>query len=118
MNKEKTSNIPAVLAYIPLIGWLYVYFLHRQNEFAMFHLRQSVGLVLFLIGSFVLWAVVGWLIAWIPYMAFVSVALFSIVIAAYIFGVIAWVGGIINALNYRATTLPGFGGWAATLPLR
>jgi hypothetical protein len=61
--------------------------------------------------------VVAWLIAWIQYMAFLSMALFSIVIAVYIFGVVAWVGGIINALNYRAAILPGFGAWAATLPL-
>ena len=115
---NKSSRLPAVLAYLPIIGWLYVYFLHRQNGLAMYHLRQCVGLFLFLIGIFAVWAVIGWLIAWIPYMAALSVALFSIVLAAYIYGFVAWVWGIVNAFNYRLSPLPGFGNWANSLPLR
>lgn len=114
---NKSSRVPAVLAYVPIIGWLYVYLLHRQDELAMYHLRQSVGLVLFLIGIFVLWAVFGWLIAWIPYFAVVSLGLFALVIAAYIFGFVAWIMGLINAFNERLAPLPGFGDWAETLPL-
>ncbi len=56
---SKQSPFPAVIAYIPVIGWLYVYCFQRKNPLAVFHLRQSVGLVLFLIGTLVVWAIVG-----------------------------------------------------------
>ena len=111
------SPVPALIAYIPIVGWLYVYFMQRKNPFAVFHLRQSVGLFLFLVGTFVVWAVVAYLIALIPYMAVFSVALFTIVMAFYIFGVVAWVTGIINALNNKSTPLPLFGQWANRLPI-
>jgi uncharacterized membrane protein len=114
---SKSSPFPALIAYIPVIGWLYVYFTQRQNPLAVFHLRQSVGLFLFLVATFVIWVIVGYLIALIPYMAVFSVALFTIVIAIYIFGVVAWVAGIVNALNNRSTPLPFFGQWANRLPI-
>jgi uncharacterized membrane protein len=114
---SKPSPIPASIAYIPIVGWVYVYFLQRKNPLAVFHLRQSVGLVLFLVATFVIWAVVAYLIALVPYMAVFSVGLFTIVIAFYIFGVVAWVMGIINALNNKSTPLPLLGQWANRLPI-
>jgi uncharacterized membrane protein len=114
---SNNSPIPALLAYIPIVGWLYVYFTQRKNPLAVFHLRQSIGLFLFLVATFVVWAVVAYLIAFIPYMAVFSVALFTIVIAFYIFGVVAWVTGILNALKNRSTPLPVFGQWANRLPI-
>jgi uncharacterized membrane protein len=114
---SKSSSFPALIAYIPVLGWLYVYFMQRKNLFAVFHLRQSVGLCLFLVGTFVVWAIIAYLLALIPYMAVFSVALFTIVIAFYIFGVVAWVSGILNALNNKSTPLPLFGHWANRLPI-
>ena len=111
------SPVPALIAYIPIVGWLYVYLLQRKNPLAIFHLRQSVGLFLFLVGIFVGWAVIAYLIAFIPYMAVFSVALFTIVIAVYLFGVMAWVTGILNALKNKSTPLPLFGQWANRLPI-
>ena len=111
------SRLAAFLAYIPVIGWLYVYLLQRKDQTAVFHLRQSVGLFLFLVGIFVVWAVVAWLIALIPYMAVFSVALFTIVIAFYLFGVVALVTGMRNALRDKSTPLPLFGQWASRLPI-
>lgn len=114
---SKPSPVPASIAYIPIIGWIFVYFTQRNNPLAVFHLRQSVGLVLFLAATFVIWAVVGYLIALIPYMAVFSVALFTVVMAFYIFGVVAWVMGIINALKNKSTPLPLLGQWANRLPI-
>jgi uncharacterized membrane protein len=111
------NNISAVIAYIPIIGWLYVYLFARKNPLAVYHLRQSVGLVLFLIGAFVIWAVVAYVIAIIPYMAAFSVALFTVVIAAYLFGAVTWIMGIVNALRNKSTPLPLFGQWANRLPI-
>ena len=115
MNNQ--SPFSAVIAYFPVIGWLYVYLLQRKNPFAVFHLRQSVGLALFLLGTLIGWAIVAYLVALIPYMAAFSVALFTIVIAAYLFGAVTWVMGILNALKSKSTPLPLFGQWANRLPI-
>lgn len=114
---NQLSPLPAALAYLPVLGWLYVFFLQRQNQLAVFHLRQSIGLFLFLLATLLVWAVVAWLLVWIPLMAVVSVALFTLVIAAYLYGFVAWLLGIFNALRSRQTPLPGFGGWASRLPI-
>jgi uncharacterized membrane protein len=116
---SRPARLPALLAYlIPVIGWLYVFFFQRKNGFAVFHLRQSIGLFLFLIAVLVGWAVIGWLLAWIPFMATLSMALFTMVIAAYFYGFIAWILGMNNALSNRLSPLPGFGQWANRLPIR
>lgn len=112
-----SSRLPAVLAYIPIIGWLYVYFAQRKNDAAVFHLRQSIGLCLFLLATLVVWAVLAWIIAWIPYTAALGMALFSLVIVVYIYGVIAWIMGLLNAANQRSNPLPVFGQWASRLPI-
>jgi len=114
---RNNSPFPALIAYIPIIGWLYVYLLQRKNPFALFHLRQSVGLFLFLVATFLIWAVVAYLLALIPYMAVFSVALFTVVMVFYIFGFVIWVRGILNALNSKSTPLPLFGQWASRLPI-
>jgi uncharacterized membrane protein len=115
---SSASRLPAVLAYIPIVGWLYVFLFERQNAVAVFHLRQSIGLFLFLVGVIVGWVVIAWLLAWIPYMEILAVALFTLVIAAYMYGAVAWVLGLFNALTNRPATLPLFGQWANRLPIR
>ncbi len=112
------ARVPALIAYIPVVGWLYVIVAGRNNNLALYHLRQSIGLILFLIGVFVAWAVVGWLLAWIPYMDVLSMALFTLVIAAYIYGIVALILGVINAYRNRLVPLPLFGRWASRLPIR
>ena len=116
---SRSSRFPAVVAYlIPIIGWLYVYSFQRRNTLAMYHLRQSIGLFLFLAAMMAGWAVIAWVLAWIPYMGALGAGLFTIVIAAYLFGIVAWMLGLINALRNRATPLLGFGQWANRLPIR
>lgn len=110
-------RLPAALAYLPVIGWLYVYLFQRSNSLAMFHLRQCVGLFLFLAAAMAIWAVIAWILAWIPSMAVVGIALFTLVIAVYLYGFVAWVMGIINALRDKSEPLPWFGRWASRLPI-
>jgi uncharacterized membrane protein len=110
--------LPAALAYLPIIGWLYVILFQRKNLLAVYHLRQSVGLLLFLIATMAGWAVIAWILAWIPFLGVLGMALFTMVIAAYIFGIVAWIVGLMNALGNRLTPLPLFGRWADRLPIR
>ena len=115
---NRPSRLPAVLTYlIPVIGWLYVVFFQRKNLLAIYHLKQSLGIVLFLVVTTASWAVVGWILAWLPYMAVLSIALFAIAIVAYLYGCVAWILGLSNALRARLTPLPLFGQWASRLPI-
>jgi len=114
---NSSGRIPAIIAYLPVIGWIIVYLFFRKNPFAMFHLRQAIGLVLFLLLIFLVWAGVAWMIAWIPYMAALSAALFTMVIVVVIFGAFVWVMGIKNAFNHRVLYLPVFGRMANRLPI-
>ena len=114
-----SSRLPAVLAYLlPILGWLYVYFFQRKNSLALYHLRQAIGLVVFLIVTLIAWGVVGWLLAWIPYLDVLSIALFALVVGAYFYGIVVWLFGIYNALCARQSPLPAFGQWASRLPIK
>lgn len=111
-------RFPAFIAYfLPVVGWIYVGIFESKNSFARFHLRQSVGLFLFLIFITLLWGVATWLLAWIPYAVVFGVALFSIPLVSYVFGIIAWVIGMTNALYLRETYLPIIGGYSSRLPI-
>ena len=112
-----SSRLSAAVAYVPVIGWLYVIVTQRNNPLARFHLRQSVGLILFLAASLLAWMVIAYVLAWVPLMAVVSTALFTIVIAAFVYSLIALLMGLINALRGRADPLPLFGQRASRLPI-
>jgi len=117
MQMSITSRVNAALAYIPILGWLYVILVQRRNALAVYHLKQSIGWVLFLIVVLAGWGVVAWVLAWIPYAFVVSIALFALVIAAYFYGFVALLLGLRNALRARAVPLPLFGERANRLPI-
>jgi len=115
---NSSSRVSAIVAYVvPILGWLYVYLFQRHDKFAVYHLRQAIGLVIFLIVTFVVWAIVGFFIALIPYMAVVSITLFPLVLAAYIFGFFAWVKGLLHVWRNEMHPLPGIGVRANRLPI-
>ena len=109
---DTSGRISAVIAYIPVIGWLYVLFAQRRSALAVFHLRQSIGLMIGLVGSILAWGVVAWILTWIPFGDVIGIALFALVIALWVVAVIALVLGVINAARGRMHQLPFFGGFA------
>jgi uncharacterized membrane protein len=111
------SRLFAAFAYVPVIGWIYVLLTQRGNPLAVFHLKQSIGLFLFLIAALVTWMIVAYVLAWLPLMAALGVALFTVVMVVYIYGAVAWIIGLINALKNREDPLPVFGRWANRLPI-
>lgn len=116
MNASQRIN--AFLAYLLLpIGWLYVLLFHRRDRWVVFHCKQSIAIVAWLVAITVGWAVVGWLLAWIPYAIVLSMALFSLVIVAYVIAAILWIIGMANALRGHARRLPIVGRWGYQLPL-
>jgi uncharacterized membrane protein len=115
---DYSSRLSAAFAYVPVIGWLYVLLLQRGDPLAVFHLKQSIGIFAFLIAILLAWIVVAYVLAWLPFMVILSAALFTIVMVAYIYGAVAWIMGLVNALRSRSTPLPVFGHWANRLPIR
>jgi uncharacterized membrane protein len=100
-----------------VIGWLYVILVKRQNSLSMFHLRQSIGLFVFLGAAFAAWVATSWIVSWIPFGFMVGMALFTLVMIIYIFGIIAWVSGIFYALQGRMALLPLIGKLANSIRL-
>ncbi len=114
-----SSRILAALSYLPIIGWLIAGVAGRRTAFVVFHLRQAIGLIAFLIAISLTWVVVTWLLGWIPYGFLVGNALFPLVVASYLYGAVALIIGVVSALAGRATLLPIFGAFAnRLLPLR
>lgn len=111
------ARLTAAFAYVPVVGWLVVFLFQRGNPLAMYHLRQSIGLVVFLLALTAGWAVVGWIIAWIPYAFILSIALFALVMVVYCLSVVILFMGLRNALRASLASLPLFGGWADRLPI-
>jgi uncharacterized membrane protein len=115
---EKSQRFFAFIVYIlPVIGWIYVGLFQRKNYLAKFHLRQVVGLVLYLIIITAVWALITWMLAWIPYAFILGIVLFTLPITAYILGAVAWLAGMVYALLGRTTPLPLIGGYSSRLPL-
>jgi uncharacterized membrane protein len=115
---ESIKRFPALLAYLlPVVGWIYILIFERKSVFVMFHLKQALGLFGFLLSVATGWVILAWLIAMIPYGFILSVSLFTLVIAALIFGVVAWISGVINVLRGKVTFLPLVGRKAYRLSL-
>jgi len=115
---DNSGRLPAFLAYLlPVVGWVYALTAHRKNIFVTFHTKQAIGLVLVLILAPAIWFVVYTLLAMIPYLSILGHILFTLVIAVYIFCVVAWIMGMVNALRGKLAYLPIFGKRANSLPL-
>jgi uncharacterized membrane protein len=114
---NSSQRLAAVLAYVPVIGWLYALATQASNRFVVFHLRQGIGLVLFLLTLFAGWAVLTFAISWVSYGFLIANALFAIVLAAFIYGLFALVRGMLNAAQGKTALLPIFGQRALNLPI-
>jgi uncharacterized membrane protein len=107
------SRYAAFFAYLfSVVGALGVLLLRRNDRFAVYHAKQSLGLVLLALIVFLVWGVVGWAVSWIPYLGFiVAMALFALVIAAYIAFVFSWIFGMKYALDEKMQPMPMVGGF-------
>jgi uncharacterized membrane protein len=86
----------AIIAYITLIGWIVAFIMNNNNktEFASFHIRQSLGIILTAISLALLNSVVG-----IPILAWI------IQIALLVF----WILGFISAIQGEKKLVPLLG---------
>ena len=105
---EASRRIFAVLAYVvPVLGGIIGLAVDGHNPLTRNHAQQSIATVLALIMSFLLWAVIGYLIGLVPIMGpIVSISLFSLVVAMLIFLAINWIINLLLALRGRERTIP------------
>src|SRR5262249_48975469 len=107
------SRYLAFVAYLlSLPGALVVLLTRRDDPFATYHARQSLAIAVAAIVVPLAWAVVAWICAWIPLAGVViGLALFALVIAAYIGLAASWIAGMVFALRGQARPVPLVGAW-------
>ena len=98
----------AVLAYIvPVVGGIIGLAVDGHNPLTRNHAQQSIATVLALILSFLVWAVVGYVIGLVPILGpIVSISLFSLVVAMLIFLAVNWIINLIVALSGLERAIP------------
>ena len=111
---SKPNRTLAFLAYLlSILGWLYVLLFQREDKLALYHARQSLGLVLVALGALLGWALGTWILSWVPLVGpLVAAALFSQVLLVYLFLGIVWIIGMVYALQAKVKPLPLVGRWA------
>ena len=116
---ETTVNrFPAFLAYLLLIfGCLYVFMFQRKDAFAVYHAKQSLLIMLTALAAPVVWAVVIWLLSWLPFGFLVGTTLFSLVIVTYISLVVIWLLGMVYVSQTKTKPLPIINFWARWIPI-
>ena len=102
------SRLLAALAYaLPLLGGVLGLAIDRANPLTRLHAAQSIGALLTLALSLVVWAVAGFLLALVPVIGPIfSISLFSLVIAMVIFLAVNWVVSFWFALRGEERTIP------------
>lgn len=116
---QNSSRILALLSYLLVfVGALFVLIFNRKDDFATFHARQALVLFFTALLGPLAWAIVGWLLLWVPSVgAVIAFALFALVISLLIAVLYAWVTGLLNAARAERKAVPLFGEWARYLPL-
>lgn len=116
MNQYSRGS--AFLAYFLLIiGWVYVLVFRRKDELAIFHVRQSITLVIVAVVTIGVWAAFGLVITVIPYAgAIIATATFALVMVASLVFFVLWITGMIFAVQQKMKPLPLTGRWADRLP--
>ena len=108
---SQSSRYLAFISYLlSLPGALFVLLARRDDPFAVYHARQSLRLAIIGIAAPLIWAVMAWILAWIPLIGgMLGVVLFALVIATYVGVLISWIAGMIYSLKGQVRPLPLFG---------
>ena len=90
---SSNSQVIAVISYITLIGWIIAFILYQndKSELAIFHLRQSLGILIL--------GIIGRVIFWIPILGWLAV----------IFVFVLWLIGLMRAAHGEKKPIPLFG---------
>ncbi|MBZ9629483.1 hypothetical protein LB465_01730 [Salegentibacter sp. LM13S] len=99
-NEAKSTFDPktiAIIAYLTIIGLVVAFVLNndKKDEFAAFHIKQSLGLVIISLGLFIIGMIpiLGWILSFL----------------GSIFLLYLWIMGLINAVNHKTKPVPVLG---------
>lgn len=97
-NNQKTEDKSlGIIAYLTVIGLVAAFIMNKDknNEFATYHIKQSLGLCLFGFGIFIVGSIpiLGWIVSFLG-------GLFLLVL---------WVMGFLNAVNGKEKPVPVLG---------
>lgn len=104
----------AILAYL-LVGiiWYFADEKMKKNNFAKFHVKQALVLLVVSIIASVALSILVWILVWIP---FIGIVIAWILWAVYSIAVfVLWLMGIIYSATSKQTPLPIIGHWAEKL---
>ena len=97
------SKVCGIISYITIFGWIVAVVTNNpKSDFASFHIRQMLGLMLTSVGIgmvsfvFIFIPFVGWMISLLCWLAFIVLFVF-------------WVLGFIGALQGEMNKVPVFG---------
>ena len=112
------DNTVGVIAYITLIGFIIAIVLNSNKEgeekkFGAFHIRQALGLIIFAVGTYILFAILTMLLITISFGLAGIVAILSMLI---MFGFLALlIMGIVNAANKTYKEVPVIGKFSSKI---
>jgi len=90
---SQNAQLISIISYLSFIGWVIAFVIYQndKSELAIFHLRQSLGiLITFMIGVFIFWVpIIGWLFAILMF--------------------VLWIMGLIYAAQGEKRTVPVLG---------
>ncbi|CAM4233222.1 DUF4870 domain-containing protein [Gillisia limnaea] len=99
IEKTGEDKTIAVIAYLTFIGLIIAFVMNndKKYEFASFHIKQSLGLLLISAGLFIIGMIpiLGWIISFL----------------GSIFLLVLWIFGLINAINYQTKPVPVLGNY-------
>jgi uncharacterized membrane protein len=96
---SSNAQLIAIVSYLTLIGWIISFVLYQndKSELAIYHIRQSLGILIL--------GIVGWVVFWIPIIGW----------AAGIFLFVLWLMGLIYAAQGEARPVPLLGNFMQDL---
>jgi len=102
------EKILCLIAYIlSFPGAIFVRFTGKKNKFCLHHARRSAELFLFLLFLLVGWYIITYILMIIPYAGFpIAMALFGIIVAAWLYCMVMCVMGIVKALQGKIVIFP------------
>ena len=112
------DNTVGVIAYITLIGFIIAIVLNSNKEgeekkFGAFHIRQALGLIIFAVGTYILFAILTMLLITISFGLAGIVGILSMLI---MFGFLALlIMGIVNAANKTYKEVPVIGKFSSKI---
>ena len=93
----------SIISYIPIIGWLFSYFVGRDkaDNFLKYHLKQSLALIIFALLFNIVFFVIVMIVPSLAFLGYIGYVVLALVVI-----------GIINAVNDAEKPLPIIGNWA------